>query len=114
MNLDDAGHSQDSGPADPDFLLLDGSGGRQARLRFGGRLEGRDVVWDCRFEALPAGRACYIEVGPETDSGRSLRVGLTLPRIDVPAIRKMIVMIRNYRPLKPGRHEFGGGLPDRR
>jgi hypothetical protein len=36
-----------------------------------------------------------------------LRVGLDLQRIDRPAIEKMIIMIRNYRNLRYGRHEYG-------
>jgi len=40
-----------------------------------------------------------------TFTGR--RVVLDIPRIDEPAILRTIIMIRNYKRLYPGRHEFG-------
>ena len=104
------------------FLLLDEEVGKQAHLRFTGRFEGSDVVWDCRFLALHDSAAqvqsspdhesvemqpCFIEIGQPGARGVPLRVGLHLATIDVPAIEKMIIMIRNYKRLRRGRYEFG-------
>ena len=103
------------------FLLLGEAGGQAVHVRFTGCFEGREVVWDCRFvtlayqsgqrsECVEAGatesRPCSIDIGQPGDSGVPLCVRLNLPRIDIPAIRKMIIMIRNYKRLRRGRHEF--------
>ena len=103
------------------FLLLGDLHEQRARLRFTGPLEAVEVVWDCEFVTLesllrsgptqPRGEAAtlrnFIEIGEAGERGVPLRVGLDLPRIDRSAILKMIVMIRNYKRLRPGRHEFG-------
>lgn len=104
-----------------DFLVLEETAA-QARVRFIGLFQGDEVVWDCRFVTLdearqrfaedpdPAARPPrnFIDIGPPGATGVPIRVGLDIERIDKPAILKMIVMIRNYKRLKRGRHEFGG------
>lgn len=103
------------------FLVLEETAA-QARVRFVGLLQGETVVWDCRFLALREARQRFaeapgaaarpmrnfIDIGAPDTTGVPIRVGLDIERIDEPAILKMIVMIRNYKRLKPGRHEFGG------
>jgi hypothetical protein len=90
------------------FLLLGELRHDRARVRFTGPFEGADVVWDCEFRALQSPQRSFIDIGQPTAGGVPLRVGLNLARIDRSAILKMIVMIRNYRRLRRGRHEFGG------
>lgn len=104
------------------FVLPDGGLPDQSvRVRFSGRFQGADVVWDCQFLTVQAelrarGGAArsgadtgcnFIEIGAPVAHGVPLRVALDLPRIDRPAILKMMVMIRNYKRLRPGRHAFG-------
>jgi hypothetical protein len=99
------------------FLALGGIRDERARVRFTGPFEGETVVWDCEFVALgpaspqPVGGASgarsFIDIGEPGPHGVPLRVGLNLARIDRPAILKLILMIRNYRRLRRGRHEFG-------
>lgn len=90
---------------------------QRAHLRFTGPFHGQQVVWDCEFvtlESVAAGQAAdaggvrnFIEIGEPGPQGVPLRVGLGISRIDVPAIEKMIIMIRNYRNLHYDRHEYG-------
>ena len=100
------------------FVLLGALHGQRAQVRFTGPFEGGQVVWDCKFVTLRAeqqGHAPgaagslrnFIEIGEPGERGVALRVGLDLAAIDRPAILKMIVMIRNYKRLRRGRHEFG-------
>ena len=49
----------------------------------------------------------FIEIGASGESGTALKIGLNVPRIDTPVIRKTIIMIRQYKNLQPGRHEYG-------
>lgn len=102
-----------------DFLVTDADDAT-ARVRFVGPFQGEDVVWDCRFVTLreaqrqlaPRSHSAprlrnFIDIGAPGATGMSIRVGLDIEHIDHSAILKMIVMIRNYKRLKPGRHEFG-------
>jgi hypothetical protein len=90
------------------FLLLSALPARRVRLRFTGPFAGAQVVWNCEFIALQRDdQPCFIEVGEPTVQGVPLAVGLPLPSIDQAAVLKMMVMIRNYKRLQRGRHEFG-------
>lgn len=94
-----------------DFLLREEANGQQAHVRFTGPYQGREVVWDCCL-VTPASESPepghnFIDIGEPVACGIPLRVCLNLNRIDLPAVQKMIVMIRNYKRLRQGRHMFG-------
>jgi hypothetical protein len=103
------------------FVLLGELQDHRARVRFSGRFEAAEVVWDCEFVTLQsewqrqAGRSrdevdrlsSFIDIGAPAEWGVPVRVGLDVARIDRPAILKMMVMMRNYKRLRRGRHEFG-------
>lgn len=65
-------------------------------------------MWDALILALdPAGESPqFIEVGEAGRTGRLLTVGLKVPKLDAAALLKTTVMIRNYKRLRRGRHEF--------
>ncbi|WP_018952502.1 hypothetical protein [Thioalkalivibrio sulfidiphilus] len=88
--------------------LLDTPGGDSVRLRFEGPFEGRWVRWDACFLALGRGAAGgnYIEAGEDAPDGIRLRVGLAVDCIDMPSLRNAIIMIRQYKRLRRGRHEW--------
>jgi hypothetical protein len=90
-------------------------------VEFSGTLSGRAVIWhaeirtlrdDCsmQHQANPATQAIhakqFIEIEDHARTPR-LRVGLNLPCIDDAAILRTIIMIRQYKRLRPGRHEYG-------
>lgn len=105
-----------------DFTCLSALPGETAQVRFTGPFEGRTICWEMRLQTLahwlvtapgsepdrpePPGRG-VIEVGAEHDGRRELLVALDVARIDLPTVRKAVVMIRNYRGLRPGRHTWG-------
>lgn len=100
-----------------------------ARIRFTGPFEGRTTLWDATVMTLAhyreiagAGSAQrvlrqFIEVGPERQQLRSILVGLNVAQIDTPVLLKTIIMVRKYKRLGLGRHEYGdtvgvaGGQP---
>lgn len=104
-----------------DYLLVDQVDDQHARLRFCGPFLGQKVIWDCEFVTLSAVQASrsqcaaavasvlrnFIDVGAPGPRGVPLRVGLAVAYIDQPAIEKMVIMIRNYKHLHAGRHEYG-------
>lgn len=97
-----------------DYLCEDALGGRSARLRFIGRYRDRDVVWDAELVALAAdggSAAQFLDIGEPGARGMPIRIGLGVPCIDRPTLLKAIIMVRNYKRLRPGRHEFGPARP---
>jgi hypothetical protein len=95
-----------------DWLLVERRGDQYAHLRFTGLFQGKGVVWDCQFSTLAEARARrnFIAIGLPGVHGVPLQVGLSVAVIDTPAIEKMIIMIRHYKRLKVGRHEYGETL----
>jgi hypothetical protein len=104
----------------PQYACLGALGGREARVVFEGTLDGVPQRWQARLRTLrhcylefssgsgePAALRQYIEVGESGAEGRRLEVGLMVPAIDGATVAKAIIMIRQYRNLRPGRHEFG-------
>lgn len=95
-----------------EYRLIEEPSEAEARFEFVGRFDGRPVIWLTRLSALKAmsddtgDRMQYIEIGHETDGRRELAVGLNLAHIDPPAILKTVIMIRNYKRLREGRHEW--------
>lgn len=88
-------------------------------VRFLGRFEGQAVVWDMRLHTLalwqrpqlrpesePARH--FMQIHRDADGTLRIEVALNVAEIDHPTIRKTIVMIRNYKLLSLGRHEWGG------
>jgi len=114
-------------PRDPSYTddiaceahLLGPAGGALVRLRFSGPFEGRSVTWDATFTTLTSWQAQhspgrptrnFIDIGEESADGIALTVGLNVPCIDIPTIRKAMMMVRQYKRLARGRHEFGEPL----
>lgn len=95
------------------FTLLEPLLPDRARFTFTGPFQGQIVLWNTtlrvadRASATAAGAASSIEVGEMTPAGRNLTVTLDIPTVDEPAILRTIIMIRRYKRMHPGRHEFG-------
>jgi hypothetical protein len=88
-------------------------GEKEVSLEFAGRFESRPVVWLATIRCLPddygAGRQQYIDVQGTGSSCLRVEVGLPLQAINESDVLKTIMMIRQYRNLRRGRHEFSGG-----
>ena len=88
-------------------------------VQFLGPFQNRIVAWDATLYTLtryyqdhPAQSAStlqlcasrpFIEITSSAAGRYSLKVGLNLPTIDAPVIKKTIIMIRNYKRLRLGR-----------
>jgi hypothetical protein len=94
--------------AGADYVCSTPLGGQIARVRFIGSFQQRDVVWDAEIVALGTEEATqFIDIGAAGPQGLAIRIGLKLERIDLPALLKTLIMVRNYRRLRSGRHAFG-------
>ena len=103
------------------FDLLGELPASQVRIRLRGPFEGREVVWDATLRTLRSvwqghtgcdGRAGtvlrpFIAVDPSAYDMIPVTVALDLAVIDLPATRKVAIMLRQYRALRRGHHEFG-------
>ena len=107
-----------TGTPDRDYRLIGTPHDDHVHIRFTGPFRGRQVTWDARIVTLahaarsrPASSTAelrqFIEVGRDNGGTRQLRIGLNVDRIDEPAILKTIIMIRQYKRLQEGRHEYG-------
>ena len=106
-----------------DYLCASAVGDTAVRVFFLGRFKNRTVVWDTTIYTLKRYHQAhtsasvspqrsfsarpFMEIMGSIDGSLRLKVGLDLPAIDEPTIKKTIIMIRNYKRLKPGRHEWG-------
>ncbi|MGF1643794.1 MAG: hypothetical protein ACFCUJ_09125 [Thiotrichales bacterium] len=101
-------------PKNPDngYVLLAPLRAERAEFSFRGTFDGITVTWRTVLEVViePRGEQCpnFIEIAPTSERDvLNLRVGLRLQRIDDATIRKTMIMIRNYKRLRIGRHAFG-------
>jgi len=104
---------------DETFDLLEQSGEEWARIRFDGPFLGAQVSWEATVMTLAhhagdlppdsqgRGLRQHIDVAPVKAGRGQITVVLALPRIDLPALRKTVIMVRQWRRLGPGRHEYG-------
>jgi hypothetical protein len=109
------------------YFLLSPEPALKVHAEFLGRLQNKDVVWDAIIQTLAdyhnehftgeskdQDRAklvrSFIDVQPPEDNIAKIHVVLAVPMIDAPTIKKTIIMIRCYKRLRIGRHDFGKNL----
>lgn len=107
------------------YLALSPIPALKVQLRFTGKLNEQEVLWDATLQTLasylaenpqakPSGKTfkarSFMQVEPPQDNVSALKVVLAVPLIDEPTINKTIIMIRCYKRLKVGYHEFGKNL----
>lgn len=95
------------------YTLLESLLPWRARFTFTGPFQGSIVLWNATLltvdhaSASAAKTVSSIEVGEMTTAGRDLIVTLDIPAVDEAEILRTIIMIRQYRRLRPGHHAFG-------
>lgn len=119
--LADARQRLERGEAD--YIVVGSARPDHLHIRFLGSFEGQDVLWDARLytldycrsklaDAAPGESRCtrqFIDITPGAQATVAVEIGLQLERFDAAAIRNTILMMRRYKRLRRGRHEFGGG-----
>ena len=85
------------------------------QLQFLGHFEGQEVAWNARIVTLEE-YARHHEVADDPlqfidirqhNGAFFIEIGLNIATIDQAAIERTIIMIRKYKRLRPGRHEYG-------
>jgi hypothetical protein len=106
-----------------DFVCLTPLPATSASISFLGPFQGQVILWNMMLVTLAHYQANenhpisvteagtykrpFIAIKGETEGVFQIEVGLDLPLIDEPVIKKTIIMIRNYKRLAVGRIEFG-------
>ena len=107
-------------PLSHDYELLSSVAEPFVHIRFSGIFEHKTTMWDALIYTLdsyynnnasPATSRdtarSFIDVGEMTPQGRRIVIGLDLDKIEQSTIIKTMIMIRQYKRLHTGRHEFG-------
>jgi hypothetical protein len=100
---------------DAEFEPLDPLGGTRLRLRFTGPFEGRTVTWDATLITLSQCAAehperqwrNFIDIGEPREDSVPITVGLNVACFDERTVTMAILMVRRYKRLRRGRHEYG-------
>ena len=108
-----------------EYRIIERISDQSVKLEFAGVFEGKEITWDARIKTLSA---CYLDLqGREFNSQHPVElrqfieirecnqsyhaeIGLNLKQIDEPAIKRTIIMMRKYKRLHLGRHEYGEAI----
>ena len=97
----------------------------KVHIQFLGKLEDEEVLWDATVQTLASYLAdnppakstkkipqvrSFMQVEESREGVSQLTVILAVPLIDEPTLQKTMIMIRCYKRLKVGYHEFGKNL----
>jgi hypothetical protein len=103
------------------YTLIQQVNSQHAHLVFNGLFMGNAVSWDTQlFTIAEYARSInytgttikqLIEIEKIDDSSMKLTVVLNVPEINPPTIQKMMIMIKQYKRLSLGRHEYGYDIP---
>ncbi|VAW99070.1 hypothetical protein MNBD_GAMMA21-2853 [hydrothermal vent metagenome] len=118
MTIDDFKH--ELSVLNVDFAQLSPFNQDYQHIRFIGPFAEQDIVWDAHIYSLSyfvhslnkplpncGNVRAFLDVGEENELGRKIEIGLHLPYLDVPSLKKTIIMVRQYKRLTLGRYEFG-------
>jgi len=91
-----------------DYLMLEPLQPDSAHFCFTGFYQGREIIWNTELIPLKKTNQSRqsFEVGEEVNAEIPLKIILDLPCITEPDVLKSIIMIRNYKRLHAGRHEW--------
>lgn len=97
-----------------EYIAHNPVGGSRVRIDFAGHYSKQPVIWRATIVAL--GREApkqYIDVrtpnGPrQSEDLLEVEIGLPFNAIHEAEVLKTIVMMRQYKNLRPGKHEFAG------
>ena len=99
------------------YALIKQYDSQHTHIKFDGPFQGKTVTWDTRFFTLNSYSSqeniknkCtkqFIDIEPGESNIMKLTVALNIAEITEPNIQKMMIMIKQYKHLKLGLHEYG-------
>lgn len=95
-----------------EYIAHSAVGEVEVAVVFTGQFESRPVTWRatirCLAEDIDEQPKQFIDIRVNDPSRPEVTIGLPLKTINEPDVLKSIMMIRQYRNLRRGRHEFSG------
>jgi hypothetical protein len=86
-------------------------------IKFDGLFQGKTVTWNTHFFTLQGyidqkniknkELKQFIDIQPIETGVMKLEIALNISEINNPSIQKMMIMIKQYKNLSIGRHEYG-------
>jgi hypothetical protein len=98
-----------------DYLLFDDHSPEQGHCLFRGTFQGQNVIWDCHIHPLlnPARRnqetppRHFIDIAQQKNYiSQRIDIGLNVINITRAVVLKSVIMVRQYKNLDYGRHEW--------
>ena len=99
------------------YTLIQQYNEQHIHLKFDGPFQDQIVVWDTHFYTLNGYKSendhqdtikkQFIDIKPSNSNHMQLTVALKIEEISLSNIQKMIIMIKQYKGLSIGRHEYG-------
>lgn len=99
------------------YTLIQQFNNQVAHIKFNGLFQGKEVTWDTHFFTLQGYMAQenikdtklkqFIDIHVIEPGIMRLTIALNITEVNEPNILKMMIMIKQYKNLSPGRHEYG-------
>lgn len=99
------------------YTLIQKISNQHCHITFKSQFKGETVTWDTHFFTLmgykeeqnihDSNLKQFIDIYPINPNNMKLTVVLNIKEINVPNIQKMMIMIKQYKNLSIGRHEYG-------
>lgn len=99
------------------YTLIQQFNTQLAHIKFNGPFQGKTVTWDTHFFTLQGYVAQkdiknkaikqFIDIKPVESGVMKLTLALNISEINHPNIQKMMIMIKQYKNLSIGCHEYG-------
>lgn len=99
------------------YTLIQQTDSQLAHIQFEGHFQGEIVTWDTHFFTLNGYIAQqrdnnkiqkqFIDIKPIDSNNLKLTIALKIAEINHQTIQKMMIMIKHYKNLSLGRHEYG-------
>jgi len=99
------------------YTLIQQFNAEHAHIKFNGKFHGKNVIWNTQFLTLNKyseqediknkNIKQFIHIEKSDTDILNLTVALNIEKINEPNIQKMMIMIRQYKNLAIGRHEYG-------
>lgn len=99
------------------YKIIQQTDPQNAHLQFTGSFQRKTVTWDTHFftlESYVAQQKCndknlkqFINIEPVESNVLKLTIALKIPVVNHQNIQKMMIMIKQYKNLSIGRHEYG-------
>lgn len=101
------------------YTLIKQDNEQHSHIEFNGQFQGKDVLWDTHFYSIKGycseknihetNMKQFIDIQqPESDNSRlQLTIALNINKVNHQNIQKMMIMIKQYKNLSLGRHEYG-------